>query len=117
MNSPVNREVHARFCERLGVKLPGATRPLTTTGRERTTSWALKVGTDADIHVHLEQNRQLVRQPVLQNQSWQARIGQSINFAGVLRLNANLDMRRDPVRLASMLMQRRLYPHDTSQNA
>ncbi len=25
--SRVSREVHARFCERLGVRLPGATRP------------------------------------------------------------------------------------------
>src|ERR1035438_2452789 len=27
MKSRVNREVHARFCEGLGVKFPGATRP------------------------------------------------------------------------------------------
>jgi len=27
MKSRVNREVHARICEGLGVKLPGATRP------------------------------------------------------------------------------------------
>ena len=27
MKSRVNREVQARFCESLGVKLPGATRP------------------------------------------------------------------------------------------
>jgi hypothetical protein len=27
MKSRVNREVHARFCESLGVKFPGATRP------------------------------------------------------------------------------------------
>jgi hypothetical protein len=28
MKSRVNREVHARFCEGLGVKFPGATRPV-----------------------------------------------------------------------------------------
>jgi hypothetical protein len=30
MKSRVNREVHARFCEGLGVKFPGATRPIAT---------------------------------------------------------------------------------------
>ena len=30
MKSRVNREVHARFCESLGVKFPGATRPTGT---------------------------------------------------------------------------------------
>ena len=30
MKSRVNREVHARICEGLGVKFPGATRPTGT---------------------------------------------------------------------------------------
>src|SRR3982074_1445182 len=35
MKSRVNREVHARFCEGLGVKFPGATRPLRIAAADR----------------------------------------------------------------------------------
>jgi hypothetical protein len=35
--SRISREAYVRFCERLGVKFPGATRPKVRQGRVRTT--------------------------------------------------------------------------------
>ena len=48
MKSRVNREVHARFCEGLGVKFPGATRPPGTRQLEfLCLDWSMRASADS----------------------------------------------------------------------